>query len=63
MHNNDCETPFIDIYIDLLLINFSLLFVLTLHCAYHQNSDYEIYTGMLKPTFSFLIHRHVERNL
>ena len=45
LHNNDCETPYIDIYIDLLSINFNLLFVL-LHCAYHQISDFEIYTAL-----------------
>ena len=28
LHNNDCETPYIDIYIDLLSINFNLLSVL-----------------------------------
>ena len=28
LHNNDCRTPYIDIYIDLLLINFNLLSVL-----------------------------------
>ena len=35
----------IDIYIDLLSINFNLLSV-HLHCAYHQVSDYEIYTSL-----------------
>ena len=25
LHNNDCKTPYIDIYIDLLSINFNLL--------------------------------------
>ena len=45
LHNNDCETPYIDIYIDLLSIYFNLLSVL-LHCAYHQISDYEIYTAL-----------------
>ena len=28
LHNNDCETSYIGIYIDFLLINFNLLFVL-----------------------------------
>ena len=28
LHNNDCKTPYIDIYIDLLSINFNLLSVL-----------------------------------
>ena len=28
LHINDCETPYIDIYIDLLLINFNLLPIL-----------------------------------
>ena len=28
LYNNDCETPYIDIYIDLLSINFNLLSVL-----------------------------------
>ena len=32
-------------YIDLLSINFNLLFVLS-HCAYHQISDYEIYAAL-----------------
>ena len=28
LYSNDCKTPYIDIYIDLLSINFNLLFVL-----------------------------------
>ena len=28
LHNNDCKTPYIDIYSDLLSINFNLLSVL-----------------------------------
>ena len=28
LYNNDCKTPYIDIYIDLLSINFNLLSVL-----------------------------------
>ena len=28
LHKNDCKTPYIDIYIDLLSINFNLLSVL-----------------------------------
>ena len=28
LHNNDCKTPYIDIYIDLLSINFNLLSIL-----------------------------------
>ena len=28
LHNNDCKTSYIDIYIDLLLINFNLLSIL-----------------------------------
>ena len=28
LHNNDCKTPYIDIYIDLLSIKFNLLSVL-----------------------------------
>ena len=31
LHKNDCETPYIDIYVDLLSINFNLLPVL--YCA------------------------------
>ena len=27
LHSNDCKTPYIDIYIDLLTINFNLLSV------------------------------------
>ena len=42
LHSNDCKTPYIDIYIDLLSINFNLLFVLQ-HYAYHQISDFGIY--------------------
>ena len=45
LRNNDCEIPYIDIYIDLLSINFNLLSLL-LHCAYHQISDYETYTAL-----------------
>ena len=37
--------PYIEIYIDLLSINFNLLFAL-LHYAYRQISDYEIYTAL-----------------
>ena len=44
---NDCETPYIGIYIDLLSINFNLLSVL-LHCIYHRISEYEIYTPLTK---------------
>ena len=35
----------LDIYTDLLSINFNLLSVL-LHYAYHQISDFEIYTAI-----------------
>ena len=28
LHNNDCKTPYIDIYIDFLSINFNLLSIL-----------------------------------
>ena len=28
LHNNDCKTPYVDIYMDLLSINFNLLSVL-----------------------------------
>ena len=45
LHNNDCKTPQIDIYIDLLSINFNLLSVLQ-HYAYHQISDFETYTSL-----------------
>ena len=45
LHNNDCETPYIDIYIDLLSINFNLLSVL-LRYAYHQISDFETCTAI-----------------
>ena len=38
LHINDCETPYIDIYIDLLSISLTLLSVL-LHCSYNQVSD------------------------
>ena len=34
---------YVDIYIDLLSINFNLLSIL-LHYAYHQISDFETYT-------------------
>ena len=43
LQNNDCKTSYIDIYIDLLSINFNLLSVLQRY-AYHQISDIEIYT-------------------
>ena len=45
MYNNDYETPYIDIYIDLVSINFNFLSVL-LHYVYHQISDFEIYTAL-----------------
>ena len=45
LHNNDCKTPYIDIYIDLLWINFNLLSVLKRY-AYHQISEFEIYTSL-----------------
>ena len=45
IHYNDSEKPHIDIYIDLLTINFNLPSVL-LHCASHPLSDYEIYTSL-----------------
>ena len=42
---NDCKTPYIDIFIQLLSINFNLLSVLQ-HYAYHQISDFEINTSL-----------------
>ena len=45
LHNNDRKTPYKNIYIDLLLINFNLLSVLH-HYAYHQISDFEIYNSL-----------------
>ena len=39
LHSNDCKTPYIDIYNALLSINF-------LDFAYHQISDFEIYTSL-----------------
>ena len=39
------ETPYIEIHIYLLLVNFNLLLVL-LHYAYHQISDSEIYIAI-----------------
>ena len=42
LHNNDCKTPYKNIYID-LLINFNLSVLK--HYAYHQISDFEIYTS------------------
>ena len=47
LHNNDWETPYIDIYIELLSINFNFLSVL-LHYVYHQISDSEIYTALIR---------------
>ena len=44
LHNSDCKTPYINIYIDLPSINFNLLSVLS-HYAYHQISDFEIHTS------------------
>ena len=38
LHHNDCETPYLVIYIDLLSIDFNLMFVLW-HYAYHQVSE------------------------
>ena len=45
LHNNDYETSYIDIYVDLLPINLNLLSVLQ-HYAYHQISDFEIYAPL-----------------
>ena len=42
---HDRETPYIDIYIDLLSINFNLLSIL-LHCIYRYVSGYEIYIAL-----------------
>ena len=44
-HSSDCETPYMDIYIKMLSINFILQSVLY-HYAYHQISDFEIYTAL-----------------
>ena len=44
-HNNDCKTPYIQIFIDFLSINFNLLSIRQ-HYAYHQISDFEIYTSL-----------------
>ena len=45
VHNNDCKTPYIDIYTDLLSINFNLLSVLWYY-AYHQICNFEMYTSL-----------------
>ena len=45
LHNNDCKVPYTDIYIDLMQINLNLLSALW-HYAYHQISDFEIYTSL-----------------
>ena len=45
LHKNDCKTSYIDIYIDLLSINFNLPSVLQDY-AHHQISDFEIYTSL-----------------
>ena len=45
LHNNYCKTPYIDIDIDLLSINFNLMSVIQLY-AYHQISDFEIHTSL-----------------
>ena len=45
LHKNDCKTPHIDIYIDLMSINFNLLPILQ-HYAYHQISNFEICTSL-----------------
>ena len=53
LHNNDCKTPNIEIYIDLMSINFNLLSVL-LHYAYHQISDYWINNNNIIATYFVL---------
>ena len=45
LHNSDSKTPYIDIHIDSVLINFNLLSVLQ-HYVYHQISDFEIYASL-----------------
>ena len=45
LQNNDCKTPYIDIYTDLLSINFNLLSVLWYY-AYHQICNFEMYTSL-----------------
>ena len=45
LRNNDCKSLYIDIYIDLLAINFNLLSV-PQHYVYHQISDFEINTSL-----------------
>ena len=45
VHNIDCKTSYIDIYIDLLSINFNLLSVLWYY-AYHRISNFEIFTAL-----------------
>ena len=45
VHNSDCKTSYIDIYIDLLSINFNLLSVLWYY-AYHRISNFEIFTAL-----------------
>ena len=41
LYNNNCETSYIDIYIDLVSINLNFLSILQ-HYAYHQIGDFEI---------------------
>ena len=53
LHNNECKTPSIEIYIDLMSINFNLLSVL-LHYAYHQISDYWITNNNIIATYFVL---------
>ena len=43
--NNDCETPYIDIYIDLLSINFNLMSALLCY-VYDHISDTQICTAL-----------------
>ena len=45
LHNHDCKTLFIGIYIDLLSFKFNLLSA-RYYYAYHQISKFEIYTSL-----------------
>ena len=59
LHINDSETPYIDIYIDLLSINLTLLPVL-LHCSYNQVSDlWNLYCTSNNMAAKHIVHSNI----
>ena len=58
LHNNNCETPYIDIYIDLLSINFNLLSVLQ-HCLSSDQLFWNLYCTNNNMIAKYIVHSSI----